>query len=129
MRAAAAGDAQIRPAAVLCASALESVRSNIDLLVAEADEVLQGVRDSMGTIRRLAESNEAFAAELAEEGTPSLAAAKCTLERLASRPALQRARPLPKLDFGTGLVRERPREETLLALSIAGLPAMSSDFP
>ena len=88
-RAAAAGDAQIRPAAVLCASALESVRSNIDLLVAEADEVLQGVRDSMGTIRRLAESNEAFAAELAEEGTPSLAAAKQRLwlveESLAHR--------------------------------------------
>lgn len=85
----AAGDehSQLRAAAALCATALATVRANIAMLVAEADEVIRGLCES--TIQRHAESNEALAAELAEEGAPMLAAAKQRLwlveESLAHR--------------------------------------------
>ena len=76
-RALAAADPQLLAVAALCATALATVRRDIGLLVAEADEVLKGVAEKEGTIKRYAESNEALAAELAEEGgAHSLAAAK-----------------------------------------------------
>ena len=88
-RVAADGDQQLVAASALCMSALATVRGNIELLVTEADEVLCSVRESARTIRRYAESNEALAAELAEEGAPALAAAKQRLwlveESLAHR--------------------------------------------
>ena len=61
----------------MCASALATVRANIELLVAEADQVVRGLHESASTIRRYAETNEALVAELTEDGAPSaLAAAK-----------------------------------------------------
>ena len=42
-RALAAADPRLRAAAALCATALATVRRDIGLLVAEADEVLKGV--------------------------------------------------------------------------------------
>lgn len=73
---AALADPQLLAAASLCASALVTVRDNIELLVAEVDEVLQGVHEAAATVRRYAEGNEALVAELIEDGAPCLAASK-----------------------------------------------------
>ena len=61
----------------LISSALDTVRCNIDSLVAEIDGVLCGLSESAHVLKQYAESNEALALELLEEGSaPSVAAAK-----------------------------------------------------
>ena len=71
-----ADSAQLHAASALCASALATTRHNICLLVAETDDVLRTASECASTVRQYAESNEALAVELAEEGAPTLAAAK-----------------------------------------------------
>lgn len=68
---------QLRSARVLCEEALACTRRNIDMLVTEADSLLQNVDRSATELRRYAENNEAFLREIEEAGaSSSLAAAK-----------------------------------------------------
>ena len=76
----ATATARLRAALVLCEQALAATRRSIDRIVVDIDELVKQVDQSATTLRRYAESNEAFVREIQEAGTdaapPALASTK-----------------------------------------------------